>query len=863
MELLHSFKSYWRRFGTSHPEFFNLLPDGTRRSDPTSYGGNPRNISMCVSEPALWKQIVEQWKRTRTPGDPCIKLGENDNPGKCTCPNCMAWDVPDPASGGIAMNATTEIGDDVVDLPGKNKQSLDKIPFSERLALAKKAFAKKDPNWYRFLGSLSDRYAKFYLAVQKEAEKIDPQATVLGFAYSNYVSPPLQTKLNKRVVILFVPNFIFPWTAKKRAAARKRWDGWSKTGASMMLRPNWILAGHNMPLFYAQRIGEDFNHFAAHGLLATSFDSLNGQWSTQGPNLYVLARLHNEPGRCVDEILDEYYSGFGRAGNAVRNYFRHWEKVSDAVTDKSFSDACVSTGGNSWKGFFLLADKIFTPEVMKKGRELMTEAQKAAQGNPVLERRVAFLERGLRRAELTLAAQAAFRAYKKEGDLGIFANALNELDSYRRSVDMKDTDNASYTYRFESIYGWDRSITDMIKKHKSDKMLSSSWKFMWDPENKGESKVWQKKEFDDSRWFNIGVNAFYGDQEAGKKWKAKHGKPYLGFSWYRTTFSLKPSVTPKRTFLIFGAIDEACTVWVNGIKVLTRPYPYHGDQDSWRKMFRIDISKAVSYEHPNILAVRVENNAGAGGIWKPVWLQQTDSILRLAEASDWDGKVTAAEGGKIMEVKGQQSLSSKEIFKINPDETYILSGKFKSGNSIKGKLYFGFQLFDKDKKAVNLNNILCVDGSDTKLARAVNPADKVVNIKDGSKWRPGSVVAFETDPSRSDLPNRNISSSIIKVEKKNGYYEVTLRRNIGKQYPAGTKVRAHSSGPGMYAGGWGVASDEWKTYRGTVKGQRKKGVINSHNKWWPYAGYAKIMILANWNTPKATLQFKDIALEQK
>lgn len=465
MELNHSFKDYWRRFGKTEPELFNLLPDGTRRSDPTIYRGHPANVSMCVSQPALWQKIVKNWERTRTPGDPFIKVGENDNPGKCTCTNCMAWDVADPATRGIIVKKISELGDDVMDsVQGRDDRDLNQVIFNERLSLAQKAFAKSDPTWFQFLGSLSDRYAKFYLAVQKEAEKNNPDATVLGFAYSNYASAPVQTRLNKRIGIVFVPNFIFPWSDNKRLETRNRWTGWSSAGASVILRPNWLLAGHNMPLFYARKLGEEFNYYAANNMIATDFDSLTGQWSTQGPNLYVLARLHNEPGRNVDEILDEYYSGFGRAKNAVKNYFRHWEKVSDAITDKSFNQACRATGGNSWKGFILVADAIFTPEVMKKGRELINAAQKAAQGDSEAEIRIAFLERGLRRAELTLAAQAAFRVYKKGGDAKIFARALDELDSYRRSVDMKDTDSASYTYWYESIYGWNRSITDILKK---------------------------------------------------------------------------------------------------------------------------------------------------------------------------------------------------------------------------------------------------------------------------------------------------------------------------------------------------------------------------------------------------------------
>jgi hypothetical protein len=36
--------------------------------------------------------------------------------------------------------------------------------------------------------------------------------------------------------------------------------------------------------------------------------------------------------------------------------------------------------------------------------------------------------------------------------------------------------------------------------------------------------------------------------------------------------------------------------------------------------FEIDITEYVRYDQPNVLTVRVEDNSGAGGIWRPVKL---------------------------------------------------------------------------------------------------------------------------------------------------------------------------------------------------------------------------------------------------
>lgn len=98
----HSFGNYWKRFGKSRSEFFNLLPDGTRR--PLKGDNNGHSVSMCVSNPGLIKQKIADWtnpnykswfKRKR-PGLRYISASENDTPGMCTCGNCRAWDEPDP-----------------------------------------------------------------------------------------------------------------------------------------------------------------------------------------------------------------------------------------------------------------------------------------------------------------------------------------------------------------------------------------------------------------------------------------------------------------------------------------------------------------------------------------------------------------------------------------------------------------------------------------------------------------------------------------------------------------------------------------------------------------------------------------------
>ncbi len=591
LEYGHAFVNYWKRFGKTHPEYFNLLPNGKRQADPLYWGGDDKLISMSVAEPGLWKQIISDWQKTRTKFRPWINCCENDTQGKCICKKCLLWDVHNP-------NETVSI------------------------EKAKQAFLKGDKNWWKYLGSLSDRYARFYLAVQKQAQKIDPNATVIAYAYSNRKEPPIKTKLNKRIVIGIVPELMFPWTKAKRQAFRKQWQGWYDTGAKLYLRPNYFWCGHNMPIFFADKFGEDFQYAFKRGMFATDFDSLVGNWATQGPNLYMLGEIQTHPERSVKDILDEYYSGFGKAKKCVRAYFEYWKRISDAVTDDIINKAMKQKApeGGGFSRFHRIASVIFTPSVMAKGRALLEKAKIAAKGDSIAEKRVEFLDEGLRNAELTLAVQSAYEQYKKTGDLEPYRRAIRELDAFRAKVEKDNIANMGVLAQFEA-YTWPRgSMLNVLDQPP----LTGQWKFMWDPNNIGLSEGWQSINFDDSKWFNIRVDAPWEKQTVGKVWKKEHGKDYDGVAWYRIRFSVKSDTKHKCYRLVFGAVDEACNVWLNDQHILDRPYPYKGDPDSWKQPFAIDVTNVIRKGSPNLLAVRVIDRAGAGGIWKPVWLTESD-----------------------------------------------------------------------------------------------------------------------------------------------------------------------------------------------------------------------------------------------
>jgi hypothetical protein len=136
----------------------------------------------------------------------------------------------------------------------------------------------------------------------------------------------------------------------------------------------------------------------------------------------VLGRFHTHPDWPVNRILDEYYDAFGKASQEVRAYFAYWEKVSEEFSNEhSRADSQTGFVTENDSGARLgyrnplwnLARRMFTSAEMAEARKLLGAAQRAAEGDPVAKKRVAFLETGLTHAELTMAVACAHADHQR------------------------------------------------------------------------------------------------------------------------------------------------------------------------------------------------------------------------------------------------------------------------------------------------------------------------------------------------------------------------------------------------------------------------------------------------------------------
>ena len=437
----HSFIGWWDRHSKKHPEFFNLLPNGRR--EPLSGPNNGNRVSMCVSEPKLHDEILLLARRR---GVKEFSVCENDLPGLCTCARCRSWDGPDPR---FAIHPYWSRGEDPLTAVGRFGR-LCPVFWEAREGGAAALNALEAP-------TLSDRYLKFYNAVATRARsEIDPSAEVFGYAYANYQEAPWATKVSPGVRIIYVPRTFYPYTQGESDYLRKQWSAWQAAGAAhMMLRPNYTLAGANLPVNYARRMAADFAWCFEHGMDAAFFDSLLGAWSAQAPTLYTLVRMLREPGIGYDRALDEFCSAFGKASDEIRAYAALQEETGDRLTlDRYFDLGAANrtvrgTAGGGFKYFVALAADLFSEDWFARADAILGRAAAKVADDAAAADRVAFLRKGLEDARLTCRC----RALQKAG--GDWREAFRQLRDYRASVESDGVCDWNFTVTAERrTLGW-------------------------------------------------------------------------------------------------------------------------------------------------------------------------------------------------------------------------------------------------------------------------------------------------------------------------------------------------------------------------------------------------------------------------
>lgn len=187
-------------------------------------------------------------------------------------------------------------------------------------------------------------------------------------------------------------------------------------------------------------------------------------------------------------------------------------------------------------------------------------------------------------------------------------------------------------------------------------ILNSNWKF-----STGDDLSWIRPDFDDSKW----TNAIIG--EAWEKWGFEK---YDGFAWYRKAVVIPSKLkndAEKNGGLILklARIDDADYTYFNGSligKTGELPPHYLGKYDVDRA-YTIPVT-SILWDQPNIIAVRVYDEAGNGGVYG------TDISLMVSGAKNlFNISPTFKESNRVilgsMDIKIPIELENLSAEKVN------------------------------------------------------------------------------------------------------------------------------------------------------------------------------------------------------
>jgi len=145
--------------------------------------------------------------------------------------------------------------------------------------------------------------------------------------------------------------------------------------------------------------------------------------------------------------------------------------------------------------------------------------------------------------------------------------------------------------------------------------LEQGWKFRVDPDDAGLALGWYAEDLADSDWVEL---------DAGRTWEEQGFDGYDGVGWYRLHLAIPAEWDGAPVQLVASGVDDEYDVFVNG-ELLA----HHGewpDRSVWGWKTKTAVEAALRPGEDNLIAVRVNDWGGDGGLWRRVELRRHVSI---------------------------------------------------------------------------------------------------------------------------------------------------------------------------------------------------------------------------------------------
>lgn len=580
----HADSPFVAQYRKTHPEFLAQNVDGTRPSpdDPPD-----ESQKLCVSNPEVAKAQVERGRaffasRGQTNVEEItFNVGFNDGDGWCWCDQCKALDPPEQVQRRYPVRWKEG---------GVMKEKVITYPF------------------------LSDRYVTYWNRIAEGLAKDYPDKLVGGMIYGAVGPPPIRTRVN--------PNIIVPTTSASNLrqrnpieAVKRSLDGWFKMGLrNFYWRPNLMYFDYfGLPFYHAEDSGELLRYMLKSGGKGFEFDTCFANFATDGVNVYVLMQMMWDAERTPAALVREYCDrAYGKAGTDAYEYMMRCKAIRQEI--------CAAKGlperDQDWIGTL---GRFFNEAALADLDGIAKRMDAASRDDSAQYRkRVAVFLTGHKYTLLQAGAMALNdRQNKTADDINRLAALVAEKERFIEKLGPTWAISGPLTRFRTRVLTYGPSVGYLyygtLAGKKVIMALPDRWSFYLDQPDAGESKKVHTEQFDDSRLPTLSVNGIWESQ----------GVDYNGIAWYRTRFRAPAREEGKRYALWFGAVDESCWVYLNGQKVGENIYDFAKNPNSWLEPFSFDVTDLLRFGEENLVAVKVRDISGAGGIYKGVFLIET------------------------------------------------------------------------------------------------------------------------------------------------------------------------------------------------------------------------------------------------
>ena len=360
---------YLKRFGKTHPEYFQMLPDGTRNTDP----GAPQPGQLCHTS-GIWDEIYADAKSFLL-GEPATVRG-------------IPAGYP-PGRGEFGWNCNTK---DIKGL-GKFVDVMPQDAFKPCCCPDCKKAYRADMSDSSYASELVwGNVAK--LCNRLKAEGIEGTVTMMG--YSPYKNPP-DIDFPDNLMVMVARSG--PWNEANPAAAEKE-KAEIRAWAGKIGRKVWLW---NYPCKFRGEFPDIPEHCPrawakyykdlSPSIFGAFAQNTTTRWIYGHLNTYVYSKVCWDNSVDVDALLDEYYSlMYGAGRDEMKLFFESLERIWMGRIIGRMVDTPLGPVPSQPSDYELF-NRIYSPKVLARLSGWLSAAELKAGAGTLEARRVALMRR--------------------------------------------------------------------------------------------------------------------------------------------------------------------------------------------------------------------------------------------------------------------------------------------------------------------------------------------------------------------------------------------------------------------------------------------------------------------------------------